>query len=415
MNKRILALLLMLTICLGCLGGCANRRKNNEVQESDGVGGSDAQDATESREIDEDYAYLNIECYEPKNYSNRYFLRPGGLESLRLSIPTEWTLVQQQGGGYTVRRGETNIGKLVSGEAQDTHEWTVLNYQENNFSNLSAARYLEKYGTGATLAYRYRFVFRYTEKQQQYTATLTVTYAEVSEFAATKILVSSELSATQTDPMSGVLAESEIQEILILGNSFINYSDVGNILQEMIDRNGKTANVTAISRGYATVKTYVSDLTMMQDIQNGAYDAVFICGFYSADELVHLRTLKFACQSSQTQLVIFPAHNESESVIQSAVSANSDLVCLNWRQEINQLIQSGVAKKEFCYSDLHNHSTALAGYVGAHMIYRALYNRVPAQNPNDSIDASYVEFMLGDYVNTGFVRLIAYKDILYLN
>ena len=106
---------------------------------------------------------------------------------------------------------------------------------------------------------------------------------------------------------------------------------------------------------------------------------------------------------------------ENGRVISSATSSHPDLVCLNWKAEIDALIQTGIDKWEFCRDDEHKHSTALAGYVGAHMIYRALYGTPPFGPMWDAIDQQYAEDMLGSYVETGYIKQMDTSQILYFN
>ena len=47
------------------------------------------------------------------------------------------------------------------------------------------------------------------------------------------------------------------------------------------------------------------------------------------------------------------------------------------------------------------HSKPLAGYIGAHMIYRAVFGELPQGRLSQTIPQDYVDQMLGDYVTTG--------------
>ena len=69
-------------------------------------------------------------------------------------------------------------------------------------------------------------------------------------------------------------------------------------------------------------------------------------------------------------------------------------------REINSLIKAGRDKWDFCINDAHLHSTPLAGYVGAHMIYRAIYGEVPQGDMTSSISYKEIKNVLGDYVKT---------------
>lgn len=194
-------------------------------------------------------------------------------------------------------------------------------------------------------------------------------------------------------------------EILVLGNSFIYSSNIGDIMNELFSNNGKDCYVYAISRGYASVNTYVQDSEIMSDIRAGYYDAVFICGLYGTWELDPLSILDAACTQSGTKLVIFPAHNEDRVTIDAAERNFKKAYLLDWKAELDALIESGVSKWDLCVNDAHFHSTWTAGYVGAHMAYRAIYGEIPQNGVEYSHDQEMIDDILGDYVNTGIIPL----------
>jgi hypothetical protein len=141
----------------------------------------------------------------------------------------------------------------------------------------------------------------------------------------------------------------------------------------------------------------------MDDIRNGAYACVFICGFYSIDEIDNLGMLKEACDESDTELVVFPAHNEGASIAKAAAEKYG-LKLLDWQGEINMFIENGVDVWDFCIDDQHRHSTSLGGYVGAQMIYRAICGDIPELDSFYSVDVENVRRLLGDYVETGKIQ-----------
>ena len=156
-----------------------------------------------------------------------------------------------------------------------------------------------------------------------------------------------------------------------------------------------------MSRGYATISTYASDTSMLDSIKAKDYGAVFICGCYSnaAEQLNSYETLRTACNTAGIPLILFPAHNESLDTINRIRNKYPDDLFLNWREEINTLIsKKGIGVSSFCINDEHNHSTPLAGYVGAHMIYRAIFGAVPKKYTSDVFDSASYYATLGDYV-----------------
>ena len=139
---------------------------------------------------------------------------------------------------------------------------------------------------------------------------------------------------------------------------------------------------------------------------------MFICGLYSGDEILNLVNLKEACDKSETKMILFPAHNESRDVINTALKKHPDYEIIDWKNEIDNFIISGISKWEFCVNDQHLHSTYLAGYVGAHMIYRSIYG-VPQGKVSETITQKHVDSLLGDYKKTGIVEFNNLNTINY--
>ncbi len=362
----------------------------------------------------EDTAYLDIECYQPNEFSEKLFAWENDRQVLSLDMPDEWELSQNSSGGIAITRNGKTIGAMVSGDPEGISEWEVLQITEESHSGMFIQKCIEKRGSGETLTFRCRFVFQYQADGEERTVTLTANYEEVADFTSRKLLVAPEVAELATDPGFGILSDVPKHDLLILGNSFIGSSEVGWILQEMLDNNRKDANVTPVSRGYATVDTYISYSSLMSEIRYGLYDIIFICGFYNTGEASNLEVLKEACDASGTTLVIFPAHNENATAISTARSRCPSLVCLDWKQEVDALIAQGVDRWDFCINDQHKHSTPLAGYVGAHMIYRALYGTVPQGSVYGSISQSEVNFLLGDYPMNPTIPLKDADDVFYL-
>lgn len=404
MKKTFLILLLASSILLG---GC--KREINTEHTS----GTETDTEAETISVPDD-AYLEIECVEAKRYVNTHFAFREDQITFCLNSPTEWSFEKNGEDAYTVKRNGKKIGTFVCGAESETDltNWKTLKTKDSIDSGLHCDYFLEKSRVGE---FRHRYVYQYRDGDRERIFTLTVDYAEVSDFTYRKLLLNSSNYKISTDPQMGILSNSRKMDILILGNSFIGTSAVGYILEDMLQENGKNCSVTAISRGYATVATYINDAELMNRIRNFRYTEVFICGFYSSSEIENLGALKAACDASGTRLVIFPAHNESASVVQSACSKYDTLTFLNWKGEIDALIRSGVPGSALYINDTHNHSTELAGYVGAHMIYRALYGEAPKGSVSGMISQSYVNSYLGNYVKTGAIQLIDQDTILYFD
>lgn len=198
---------------------------------------------------------------------------------------------------------------------------------------------------------------------------------------------------------------NDSRQILILGNSFVGSSQVGDFLNDMLLQADSDYRVTAISRGFATVETYANDPEIMKEIEEGKYCCVFQCGFYYESEIEHYKTIKEACRKSDTAIMAFPAHNEIKEVVRK-LSETED--CLDWQEELEALMRANVSHNvtlwDFCMMDEFKHSTPLAGYVGAHMIYRRIFGEIPPSlSDNAPLTMEYIKEQLTHYPETGII------------
>lgn len=362
---------------------------------------------------DEDDDYKDIPNKGGGSVKNHMFSLKDSEITLKFTFPSNWQLTQNESGGYTVSL-EKEIGSFFKGSANDSDIWKTVDTVSVNSKSLSIERNIEKFGAGEGLRFRYRYVYSLKEKGEDKIMTLTLDYARVFSNIADKLLNNVIQESLYSDPKFGSLEHLADGSILIVGNSFIRTSSIGNILFEMIQSNGKKLRINALSQGYAKVGTYTASSSVMSDIKSGKYDAVFMCGLYSADEIANVKVLKDACDNSETDLIIFPAHNENRSVIESAVDSFPNLTLLDWKAEIDMFINHGADKWDFCQNDSHKHSTPLAGYIGSHMIYRAIYGEVPHAKITSSINQGTIESKLGDYVELGYITVTDKSDVIYV-
>ncbi len=348
------------------------------------------------------------------NYKTSHYGFKNDSVLLKIKHPAAWILIEANEGFDIICDGKT-VGYLLGAAANDTNAWTVLNTDSYTANGVVVTKYTEQ-RNGDTET-RYRYVYSYQVEGYTRTVTLTVACDEIDDVSEATLYTNvTTVGKTESDTV-GVLSYvlNNPSSILILGNSFVGTSNIGNILTEMLENNGKYCHVTAVSRGYATVATYINDAAMMQSIRDGVYDAVFICGFYDMNQVANLGVLKAACDESGTTLVIFPAHNESSSAVVAAQSQYPSLFCLDWKSELDGLIGRGVDRWDLCIDDAHDHSRPLAGYVGAHMIYRAIYGELPTEPMQSSINQSYIDSILGNYAYVGDARIVDEDAITYLN
>ena len=371
MKKAYLFILCILTLLL-LLSACTESEGVPQPS-PDGDGTLDGDGTPAVDPTDDDYLDITP---PPTGALQNYTLVFEGV-AMTAPLPKSWRFEEKENGGYDIFKDGFLIGRAESGDVQESGFRTVYEdvYDMENGVLLYAD--VEKAEEKGTPVFRHRL--RFTTKDAEYlSATFFLPYEELDELTFNRIYREAELSVPTNNPGHGSLAEfSESRKVLILGNSFISSSQIGVSLQALFNGAGVDTDVVAISRGYAHVSTYVADSAKMQEIRNGVYDIIFICGMYSQDEIASLQTLRQICQVSDTPLVLFPAHNESKIAIDFALIQVKGIYYIPWREEINTLIASGVSKDDMCINDSHLHSTPLAGYVGAHMIYRALFGESP--------------------------------------
>lgn len=405
MRKTLSGLIALLTVCAMLFCGCNSRNGNAEIENTaeNQTEPQATETPTETHTDDTTVDYWEVTCRTIKSYAEKHFAISENSEcDLVLEMPADWNLVNEDD-EYIIFRDGADIGKICA-DSLTERDWTVLNtYTKSIGTALKVNKNIESCGSGGDVKYRYRFEYGFDENDEERVISLVVNYEELDANAADKLYYKPAM-AVQSVVDEGSLSELSEGQILILGNSFIGTSNIGYILNEMLILNGKDLYANAISRGYAHVSTYTADENIMNEIRSGQYDGVFICGFYNDAESDSLVVLENACNQSNTTLVIFPAHNEFETPINLAQQKCPDLPILNWKAEIDMLIDSGVDKWDMCRNDQHLHSTEYAGLVGAHMIYRSIYGEIPNTDRLDSVDMSHANEIFGSYLETGKVE-----------
>lgn len=370
------------------------------VQSDDANNGAPSSQETKQ---DKDTSYWDLKGRQIKKHKDVYFSFDKS-KSIALSLSEDWTLQKSEDGtSYGIAYEGSTVGTISKGVVQNA-EWTaVSNNKRTVDTSFSVKKFIEKRDGQNGTEYRYRFEYSYNMGESTEVISLCIDYLALDLNAADRLYKSSKVY-TASNVKDGMLSKGKGGEVAILGNSFISSSSIGYILEDMMATSNESGSFNAVSRGYATVQTYASDSTVISDIKNGRYKIVFMCGFYSSAEVTHLKKIYDACKVSGTELVIFPAHNESESVVNSARKSFPDVTCLNWKGELDLLIESGVDKWKLCVNDQHLHSTPLAGLVGAHMIYRAIYGEIPSLDGVMNADVAEAKSLFGDYLETGVIK-----------
>lgn len=345
--------------------------------------------------------YKDLVCREISYYSLEEILIENTQNKIKLFIrlPNDWKLTKSSKNTINILRSGKKIGFLTtSALPKYDEEYDAVSFM-NNGSDAMAYTARKKVNK-KDVFYRV-FSFSSVVNEKFYSTNLQIDYTEIDDVSTVSIVDTANiiLPSAEIPPLSKTNGSNQI---LILGNSFINTSQIGGFINDMFNTSDSNFSATAISRGMAHAEDYAEDVQICNSIKSGKYSYLFLCGFYVYKSIPSLYTFKELCKASNTQLVMFPAHNENESIIERALSEHSDVPILSWKNEIDILIDSGVSYSDFCINDSHKHSTPLAGYVGAHMIYRTIFNNTP---PSLSYGApltnDYVTSKLEYYVSSG--------------
>ena len=409
--KRLLSLILATFMCLS-LAACnpAPADKNASSGHSSAAGLQSSNTSTQSEGKDE-FSYRDIVCEKASGYKQVCFSISGSKKLLCINVPKEWSL-QKNGSGYGIFKNSKQIGTVST--AADTIEGaTAVFSTKNAYSGVNVNHDIlcVDSDTGEKFTRTIRYAYKDDDGKQK-SITVTVPYEKLDSEGLLKMMEDTTTAVPTTESKAGILPIKDSRKrILIVGNSFIGTSSIGSILQKMC---GSDLAVEAISRGNATVTTYTDDEDMMSRIRAGAYSAVFVCGFYDTASSSNFKIIVDACKASNTKAVMFPAHNESRYMITVTCEDYPDATLIDWKAEIDGLIEYGVDYYDFCINDGPQHSTPLAGYVGAHMIYRAIFGTAPKTTTFDNLSSAQIS-KLGKYVTSGEITLIEESAIYYIN
>ncbi len=342
-------------------------------------------------------SYKNIPCAEIYAFREVSFFVSNSRTKINIMFPKYWTL-EKSDKGYDILQASKVIGSVTVSDVVDSE--STVHSEKVTRSNVSITGRINRIASEGIEAYSRIISYQYKDEEgNSRTITITMPYHHIDDEAVWTMMAKTK-KRTATDPKMGVLPLADNRKsVLILGNSFVASSKIGSVLQKMC---GTSLSVEAESRGYARVTTYVQDESVMNRIRSGDYAAVILCGLYDSPSLANLEHMVNACASSNTELAIFPAHNENVSMIGTARLMYPSVLFLDWKGEIETLISSGIDETHFCIADSHKHSTPLAGYVGAHMIYRAIFGKVPAETSYSEVSRPEIG-LLGEYASTGSV------------
>ena len=316
-------------------------------------------------------------------------------------FPAAWELIpleDEEESTLVILRNGVDIG-VVSTVVPKTSLETL----ESEFYNIGGVEIdydVRKVKEGKGYAFRRVFGFFYGDFRVFFEIDYTELDDENCLYIANSIGEGDMSGGVFTIPMDG---GNTSRKTIVIGNSFIRTSQIGSYLKLFYNSGNKHYTLESFTHNGQSVEDYAKE-SWLKEFRNGTYHVVFLCGLYNAKDAENFPKVVEACAQSNTKLVIFPAHNEKFGRVEEIREKYPDIYYLGWRDEINRFIDAGVADYwDFCINDYDKHSTPLAGYVGAHMIYSALYGEVPPEyTAGKPHSIGYLKSMLGeDYVKTG--------------
>lgn len=408
MKRAIIIIWCILYVFLA--SGCKKVDPTLQLESTSGTDGTVASSATsdtapssQSTESastpEQEDAYKSLACEKVTDLREVTFFVSNSRTKIHVMFPKNWTL-KKNDRGYSILQASKAIGSVTVSDAVGSETLESVHSDKMVMSGVNIISSINRIASEGETTYNRTISYQYKEAEgNSRTVVITVPYQKIDDDAAWKMVVKTK-KTTAPDPKMGVLPlDDDRDSILILGNSFVSSSKIGSILQKMC---GSSFSVEAQSRGYARITTYVQDESVMDRIRSGDFAAVILCGLYDLESVTNLEHMINACAASDTKLAVFPAHNENSSLIGTAALLHPSVLFLDWKEEINSLISSGIDETHFCIADSHKHSTPLAGYVGAHMIYRAIFGKVPTETSFNQVSKAEIS-LLGDYASTGMV------------
>ncbi len=385
--KRFFALLLSFSVCvtLCCCKGNTRFESNSSNESADISVPSFSQ-----ADIDtlDSITQRDIHSIKWKTVSFAY---NNSANETNLSLPEDWSF-KKSGEIYKISRNGNVIGTVSSSPAPTPEQ--IYNAKSDSVEGLEYNRSIHKNGD------RYTYCIGFTHKSDDdiTRVTIEVDYAELCAAAVTRLINDSLMYNVSNNISGDFTLKNSSKQIVVCGNSFIGSSQLNQWFNKMCKASGN---------GYS-IRSDVAHLMVSnghflnEDLKNGRIAAILLCGFYSSDQEDIIKPLKELCKQTNTLLIIFPAHNENPGWVSKALSNNPELPFIGWRDEIQALIDLGVNYNDMCINDTHQHTTHLGGYVGAHMIYRALFEQMPpAVEGTYNFTFSDIKNLLGDYVTTG--------------
>lgn len=322
---------------------------------------------------------------------------------ISLNVPQNWEIKEGK-----IFASSKEIGQIKTAPG----EKSIKSYETNsvNVGTTVFKSSIEEYSTNGKQTFKRLFkVSDFTETVGKNLFYITIDYSALDRNATAKMLSSIKyLGIDRKIPQ----IENDSMVILILGNNNTENSKIAEFLSDMLITDGSKYLVE--TRNKSSIASFASDTELIKEIENGTFSYILQCGFYTETEktITNAEAVKImleACKKSKTGYVALPSYNEHNVEINNILSAYPTLYCFNWKDEIASLIDSGLShtklkESDFCSSDESKTSTPLAGYVGAHMVYRNIFAKIPPQiSESAPIKMSEIREKLLTYPENGIV------------
>lgn len=312
---------------------------------------------------------------------------------IQLDIPTEWTLKKSNDSIDILRNGK-KIGFITTKNLNEPIDYYRINNTSNDLKEISVDWQVNLFDDNGYKFYHTMNVISDPLNETQ-PVNIQINYEELDD-KSIKTLATSIFTVPADKWLNSYNTSNKI---LILGNSFIYTSQIGEFLEDFIKTSKKNYGVIATSIGNASASNFSENQKLYNEIADGEYAYIFQCGFYNDYNIEDFKVLETACRISNTPIAGFPAHNEQESVINRLKKDLSSAAILDWKGEINKLIRAGVDYYDFCIDDGPQHSKPLAGYVGAYTIFFNIFNETPPPLSSQApLSMEYVQSKLGDNI-----------------
>ena len=363
--KKICALLLAGTVLLtscsnGATQGSTASSKPPETVQTDETNETTRPTGTTQPNKKPDYSELK--CESPKNYSYINLIIGESTMAINMALPDEWKLYREGEKCYTVAKYGKEIGKLYFGNESELDEGKTEVYTDVKTNlGIETVYSVNRYGE-EEYTYRRKIIFKYPDGEKTREVTLDINYTAIDNSGVSSLRGVPHTWEVVTEPKFNTVSfpENGNKNVLILGNSFVSTSRIGELVATLCADEG-IGRVTAVSLPNVSIKDYAASEYYLSLIASGEYGVLFMCGLFSNNDVTGLEKIYDACQKGGTTLVLFPAHNEGLNVIERAQGKYPELVTVDWRNEIIKLIYSGVKKSSLCMDDGPEHSTPLAG------------------------------------------------------